>query len=149
MTDSDMITAYKGNEPFIFVSYSHSDQLIVYKLIKQLHLDGFHIWYDEGLEPGTDWIDNTAMAIINSSCILAFVSPKAIGLHNVRNELNFALSRKKTVVCVFLEDTKLPLGLEMQLGSQIGLYYQRFSDEEKFYQRLIKSLPNQLKERDL
>ena len=51
MTDSDMITAYKGNAPFIFVSYSHSDQLIVYKLIKQLHLDGFRIWYDEGIEP--------------------------------------------------------------------------------------------------
>ena len=146
MTDSDMITAYKGNEPFIFVSYSHSDQLIVYKLIKQLHLDGFRIWYDEGIEPGTDWADDIATAIIDSTSILAFISPKSIALHNVRSELNFALSRKKSIVCVYLEDTELPLGLEMQLGSQIGIFYHSFNDDDKFYQRLIKSLPTQTKE---
>ncbi len=45
--------AYKGDEPYIFVSYSHEDDGFVYPEIRWLKDQGFNIWYDEGITPGT------------------------------------------------------------------------------------------------
>ena len=42
--------AYKGDEPYIFVSYAHNDAGQVYSELSWLHDLGFNIWYDEGIE---------------------------------------------------------------------------------------------------
>ncbi len=47
--------AYKGDEPYIFVSYAHADDEIVYPEIQWLHDQGFNIWYDDGIDPGSTW----------------------------------------------------------------------------------------------
>lgn len=69
--------AYKGNEPYIFVSYAHKNSDIVFEHIKKLHDAGFRIWYDEGIDPGTDWSDEIALALNNAACFLVFMSPEA------------------------------------------------------------------------
>ena len=45
--------AYKGDEPYVFVSYAHDDSSRVYPEITRLRDQGFNIWYDEGstMEP--------------------------------------------------------------------------------------------------
>jgi len=45
--------AYKDDEPYIFVSYPHADDEIVYPEIQWLHDQGFNIWYDDGIDPGS------------------------------------------------------------------------------------------------
>jgi len=47
--------AYKGDEPFIFVSYAHSDKLQVYPIMDYLNKSDFNIWYDEGISVSEDW----------------------------------------------------------------------------------------------
>ena len=42
--------AYKGDEPYVFVSYSHSDASAVYPELVWLKESGFNVWYDEGIE---------------------------------------------------------------------------------------------------
>ncbi len=38
--------AYKGEAPYIFVSYAHLNSDTVYAHITRLHNEGFRIWYD-------------------------------------------------------------------------------------------------------
>lgn len=52
--------AYTGDEPYIFVSYSHQDVDIVNPQITRLKDVGFNVWYDEGISPGTNWRDELA-----------------------------------------------------------------------------------------
>ena len=52
--------AYTGDQPFIFVSYAHADRAIVYPIIELLQNNGYHVWYDEGLNIGNDWRDELA-----------------------------------------------------------------------------------------
>lgn len=44
--------AYSGDEPFLFVSYSHADSQAVYDELRWLNGQGVNIWYDEGISPG-------------------------------------------------------------------------------------------------
>ena len=49
-----LFAAYIGDEPYVFVSYSHSDSSSVYTELIWLKESGFNIWYDEGIEAGTE-----------------------------------------------------------------------------------------------
>jgi len=133
--------AYKGNEPYIFVSYAHRNSEIVFRHITRLREEGFRIWYDEGIDPGTDWSDEIAKALANATTFLVFVSPEMVESQNVKKEIVFALSRKKKMIVVHISETTLPDGLDMQLSNIQALLENRFNDKEKFYDRLFASLP--------
>ncbi len=55
--------AYSGNEPYVFVSYAHKDSNAVFPELKWLKDQGFNIWYDEGISPGTEWREELGQAI--------------------------------------------------------------------------------------
>lgn len=132
--------AYKGDAPYIFVSYAHKNSDAVYAHITRLHNEGFRIWYDEGIDPGTDWSDEIASALVNADVFLVFISDAAVASHNVRKEIVFGIDQKKYMVCVHVEETELPSGLRMQLGNIQALLESRFHDKEKFYDRLFNAL---------
>jgi hypothetical protein len=46
-------TSYKGDAPYVFVSYSHKDAALVYPELGWMQEAGFNVWYDEGIEAGT------------------------------------------------------------------------------------------------
>ena len=137
--------AYKGKEPYIFVSYAHKNSDIVFEHIIKLRASGFRIWYDEGIDPGTDWSDEIALALNNAASFLVFMSPEAADSHNVKKEIVFAVGKKKHMVCVYIAETELPLGLEMQLGNIQGIPETRFINKHKFYERLMNALPESTK----
>lgn len=141
--------AYQGNEPYIYVSYEHKDSNAVFPHLNKLRKEGYRIWYDEGIAPGTNWSDEIATAILNASCILVFMSPEASVSRDVKNDIVFALSKKKLMVCVYLSETMLPLGMQMQLGNVTTIYEYRFEDKDKFYERLLKLLPDYMQEAEL
>ena len=43
-----------------------------------LMMRGINIWYDEGIQPSTEWVEEIAQAIKNSSLFVLFVSPSAV-----------------------------------------------------------------------
>lgn len=116
--------AYRGSEPFVFASYAHSEAPTVYALLTGLRNRGTNIWYDEGIQPGSDWRDELAAAIDGCESLVFFVSKASISSRNCLKEVNFALSRNKRVVLVFLEPVALPAGLEMSLGDEQGVEVQ-------------------------
>lgn len=46
---------YKGTDPYIFLSYSHQNMDEALDIIAFLQSLEYNIWYDEGIDPGTEW----------------------------------------------------------------------------------------------
>ena len=124
---------------YIFVSYAHKDAAKVLPLIDALRQSGFSVWYDQGIEAGTEWPEYIAKSIENCGVFLACISPASMQSNNCRNEINFALSLKKECLTVYLEETKMTAGMQLQLGSLQALFKNRHKTDESFYQSLISA----------
>ncbi len=110
--------AYKGDDPYIFVSYAHDDAALVYAEITRLRDQGFNIWYDEGIAPGSTWSDEVALALTESKLFIYYVTPRSVDSENCQQELNFALSRERKILAVHLEETQLSMGIELRLSNK-------------------------------
>jgi hypothetical protein len=108
-----------------------------------LHAQGFRIWYDEGITPGNEWPDEIAGALAKATAFVVFISTNAIESVHVRNEINFALNRKKFFLAIYLEDTALPQGLELRMGDIQALL--KWQLNESFYnKKLVRCLPSEM-----
>ena len=132
-----MIAAYEGNLPFIFVSYAHKDSREVFDLIEKLAARGYRIWYDEGIEPGSEWPENIANHLLRAEMVLAMITNDSMESVNCRREINYAMSKGKPLLSVVLEKTEIPAGMELQLSSQQSVLRYNFNDEERF----LKAVP--------
>ena len=45
---------YKGNEPYIFISYAHADDQAVGNVLENMEKNGVRFWYDDGIEVGSE-----------------------------------------------------------------------------------------------
>ena len=136
--------AYQGSEPYIFVSYAHKDKDVIYNEIKRLNEEGCRIWYDEGILPANEWPDEIAVAINKCSTFLVFISPQSIESRNVRNEINYALSKNKRFVAIFFKETALLPGLELQMGSIQAIMKFQMPDNH-YYRKLISTFHPSIK----
>ena len=50
-----LLRPYEGTLPYLFVSYAHKNDAAVLEIIRTLQARGFRVWYDEGIEAGSDW----------------------------------------------------------------------------------------------
>ena len=135
--------AYRGDESYVFVSYAHTNAATVYPEIALLQDAGLHVYYDEGITPGSRWTTELADAIERCSLFIAFLSPAAVASENCTNEIEFAVSRKRSVLVVHLEDTQVPPGLELSLGGRQALIKQSL-DPETYLERLTKTAQTML-----
>ena len=92
MTESIPV-AYKGDEPYIFISYAHKDSETVLPVINRLQKDGYRVWYDEGIVPGSNWDVYISEHLDGASNVLGFLSKSYVKSQNCRDEL--ALTRAK------------------------------------------------------
>jgi len=136
--------AYKGVDPFVFVSYAHTDGAKVFSDIEHLYEQGYRIWYDEGIDPGNEWPDDIAQSLAQASMALVFVSPAAVQSQNVRNEVYFALNREKRLVAVYLEETQLPPGLELRMGEIQAILKHRIP-RDAYLRALAACLPGSVR----
>ncbi len=131
--------AYEGSEPYIFISYAHSDSDRVLPMISALQNRGFRIWYDGGIEAGTEWPEYIAQHVKDCNSFVAFMSCHAADSHNCRREINFAIKLRKEPLVIYLEDVELSLGMQMQLDSLQAIYRTRHSDDDSFLTELCRS----------
>ena len=131
--------AYRGQEPYYFVSYAHLDHDTVYPLIRCLQKRGFHIWFDEGIEPGKEWPEEIALHIMQSESVLVMLSAQSINSPNVRRELSLALSENKKIIAVMLEEVVLSAGMRLQLELQQMIMKYQYSDE-RFLEKLCSCI---------
>ena len=129
--------AYSGNEPYVFVSYSHRNSSAVYPELVWLKESGFNIWYDEGIEAGTEWRDEIGKAIKNASLFLYFVSPESAQSENCRKEVSFADKEHIPIVAIYLKSTALPEGLDLTLSDRQAILKYEIPKQE--YQQKLQS----------
>jgi pimeloyl-ACP methyl ester carboxylesterase len=110
--------AYSGTDPYIFVSYAHKDSSFVYPEITYLKDQGFNIWYDEGIEPGSVWREEIAHALTECQVFLFFITPESTRSSHCLKEVNFALGRDRQVLCVHVQATHLPDALDLSLSDR-------------------------------
>jgi TolB-like protein len=113
--------AYRGEAPFVFVSYAHADAATVFPDLIALRDAGFNVYYDEGISPGSRWTTELAEAIDRCAVFVAFLSPDAVASENCTNEIEFAVSRRRPMLVVHTRATTLPPGLELSLGGRQAL----------------------------
>ena len=121
------------DKPYVFISYAHKDSDMVLPAIEQLQAQGVCLWYDSGIEAGSEWPEFVAEKVLKCEKFVLFISKAYLQSQNCKRELNFAISRKKEILSVFLEDVELSPGMEMQLGTYQALFRKRFSDARRFY----------------
>jgi len=132
-------TAYSGSDPYVFVSYAHADADSVYAELTRLRQQDFRIWYDEGIGAGLTWRDEVALAIVECSVFLVFLTPRAVLSQACQQEINFAMSREIDILVVYLEDCELTPGMEMGLNNRQAINRQAY-DEEAYSAKLQESL---------
>lgn len=133
-----VIKSYEGNEPYIFISYAHKDSELVMPILSALQGKGFRVWYDAGIEAGTEWPEYIAEHLNGAARVLTFLSRNFVESQNCRREINFAIDLKKEPLVVHLEDFELSLGMRMQLGTLQGIMYYRHNSFESFVEALTK-----------
>lgn len=136
---ADIIETYQGKEPYIFISYAHKDSGRVIPLIRGLWQQGFRVWYDSGIEAGTEWPEYIAERLMNSGCVVAFLSRSSIDSPNCRQEIRFAIELRKELLIVYLEDLELTPGMRMQLNSLQAMFRNRSGSDASFLEQLANA----------
>ena len=129
----------ENREKFIFISYSHKDSDFVIPVIGELKRCGFNVWYDSGIEAGSEWTEFIAEKIEESAVVLVMLSKSALESHNCRREINFAIEEKKEMLVSYIEDVKLSAGMRMQLNVLQALHFSNFNSKEEFMDSLVNS----------
>lgn len=130
-------TPYRGASPYIFMSYSHKDMDEAKDIIAHLQSAGFRVWYDEGIDPGTEWDENIAKHVESCGYFITLMSNNYLESDNCKDELYFARELNKPRLLIYLEDVMLPAGMKMRLGRLQAIY--KYAGIEQFYEKLYET----------
>lgn len=125
---------YNGNDPYIFVSYAHKDYSLVEQFLKYFSDNKYRFWYDEGIKSGSEWSDYIVERIDKAEVFIVFLSANSIVSENVKDEIHVAVSSKKHVIVIKLDDTVLSGGLLLKLDRKQAIIYTR--DVESSFKKL-------------
>lgn len=137
-----MLEVFEGNEPYVFISYAHLDNLKVHKYLAKLQRRVCNIWFDVGIETGTNWNEDIAKHLINANCFIIFLTPNSMNSEYVKDEINLAVSRKKKIIPIYIEETELPLGVELLMGRIQAINL--IGDVTYDCKDIVKSLPKEV-----
>ncbi len=108
---------YSGTDPYVFISYSHADAKRVLPVIGVLDGDRVRLWYDAGIEAGTNWPEVVASHLLHAGTVVFFLSESFLRSQNCIREVHYAVSQGKPMICVYLEPVVLPNDLAMQFST--------------------------------
>lgn len=131
--------AYEGNEPYLFISYSHKDGQALSAVIRVLKANHVRFWFDNGLHSGDDWNMAIAKHLMGAAACLLLLSPNSAESEYVKNELNFAMNHRIPIHTLLVRQFTLPLDIEMMTGR-----IQMVDMTSDYQQKLIKALPHEV-----
>lgn len=127
------IPSYQGREPYIAACFADADRKRVMPLLAELYARRFRVVFDE--KPGCSGAeaDEIATRIANAALTLLFISDNATQTPLWRYEVNYAIDQKQRLVAVYLTDTALERGMELQLSNVPGFSRTECADAEAFF----------------
>ena len=132
-------SAYKGNEPYIFVSYCHMDDARVWPMIEGLQKRGMRVWYDEGIEWGSHWDQVIFEHLSGCACVVAFVTENFLQSENCMDEISYAKDEQKGPFIVFLDNLELTGMMKFRYGRIQALNLHRFADKDALLDTLVST----------
>ena len=95
-----------------FISYSRTDADFVLRLCQDLRAAGTSIWLDKlDIRPGDDWDESIARGLAECGRMVIVLSPTSVASDNVLDEVGYALSKKKPIIPILLQDCEVPYRL--------------------------------------
>lgn len=130
-------SAYKGNDPYIFVSYCHKDDARVWPMIEGLQKRGMRVWYDEGIEWGSHWDQVIFEHLSGCACVVAFVTENFLQSENCMDEISFAKDEQKGPFIVFLDNLELTGMMKYRYGRIQALNLHQFASADALLNNLV------------
>jgi TIR domain len=105
----------------IFFSYSSKDRDRVRAVHAALAAQGFEIFWDQSVPPGTDWDTWIRQHLNEAKCAIVFWSNNSVGSGNVRHEATIANQQGKLVPVLLdpLAADQFPMGLYSVQGANL------------------------------
>ena len=131
--------AYRGDEPFVFVSYAHADAELAYPIISGLQERGMRIWFDDGLDVGDIWEDVIPDHVEQCAAMLCLVSTRFTDSNNCLDEIFYAREQKKELLILHLEDQALPRNFRFRYGRYHAERLSAYPDRSVLLERLTST----------
>ncbi len=98
----------------VFVSYAHADIASVEKIIKALkEVPDVKVWYDSNLRGGEHYFSVIAESILKNDYFVFVVSSTSVHSDWCLHELEFAMSEKRKIIAIWIENTDIPAGVKL------------------------------------
>ncbi len=136
--------AYTGNEPYLFISYSHRDTEKVYPILDELYDAKFRIWYDESCETGNDFRNELRERIRKCDGIILFVSQYSMNSPFCGMEILVAHEYQKRIYPIYLDEAPVPPAFEIFLANT---HHGNINQPKKLLKSLLKDLPPETMDR--
>ena len=137
--------AYNGNEPYLFISYSHRDTAKVYPILDALYDRKYRIWYDESCENGNDFRDELRHRIEKCSAVILFVSKASMTSPFCGMEVIVARENGKRLYPIYLEDdTVVPPTFKILLDNT---HHSTAENMDKLMKAMVRDLPAEAMDR--
>ena len=130
--------AYTGDEPYLFVSYSHKDTGVVFPILDLLYDKKYRIWYDESCETGNDFRDELRHRIENAEAVLLFVSESSMNSRFCGMEIIVARENKKRLFPIYLDSAELPPAFQLLLENT---HHVDTHNLKKLVDAMVRDLP--------
>lgn len=127
------LPAYRGENPYIFVSYAHKDSYRVFPEIKKFQDWDYNVWYDEGIAPASEWLEDVVSHIDRCSMFVVFVTKNSVASVNVKKEIKYADHLGKPILQIFLdsfEELKTTAEWKVILNKLQGISKTTMGEEE-------------------
>ncbi len=136
--------AYNGNEPYLFISYSHRDTELVYPILDDLYDMKFRIWYDESCETGNDFREELRRRIEGCDAVILFVSESSMSSPFCGMEILTAKEYQKKIVPVCVDNSPVPPAFKIWLDN---IHHGNVMQRKKLLDALKRDLPPETMDR--
>lgn len=130
--------AYTGNEPYLFISYSHRDTKLVFPILDALYDRRYRLWYDESCENGNDFRDELRTRIQNCEAVVLFVSASSMASRFCGMEIIVAREYGKRLYPIFLDDSEVPPAFEILLSNT---HHSTAENIDRLMKSMVRDLP--------
>ena len=125
----------------VFISYSRKDFAMVKKITDELGNAGYECWMDiDGVESGDEFKKNIVSAIKDSRIFLFFSSEASNSSIWTVKEVNVAVSLKKAIIPIKLDNTVYNDSLLFDLVGLDYVLYDKMDEASVVVEKLIRSL---------
>lgn len=110
-----------ANAPYLYACFIERDSDAVKPILNYLEYRTFRLQYPSEFSTDDTVVANMQRQIEQCHTVMAFLSAEANNEREFRNVINYALSLRKEIILIYLEDTPLAKGMALQLCDLFAL----------------------------